>query len=96
MAYCEASSLEEDAIWCSRVMPLKPFELMSARVKFTFVEDFDPLGPDDGIEGLHPEDFLLLLVKVGDVAKLAPGLPKAPVLPPVPLAAILDVTVGAL
>lgn len=67
---------------------------MSARVKLTFADDFDPFVVDEG--KFHPEDFLPLLVKIGDVAKLVPGLLKVPVFPPVPLAPPLCVTAGAL
>jgi len=75
---------------------LKSLALISARVKWMFVEDLDTLAPGEGIEGLHPKDFLLLLVRIGDVAKLVPGVPKAPMFSAVPFAPPLDVTVDAL
>ena len=70
--------------------PFESLQFKSARVKVMPVAGFKLVVNDEGPDEFHPGDFLILLVTVGDVAKVAPGLPTAPLLPAFPECAPFD------
>ena len=60
---------------CNRVIPCESLQLMSARLSVTLARDLGVVLMDDVLIWFQLDPFPLLLVKVGDVASVAPGLP---------------------